>query len=186
MKKFLGLASVVLVSYLHAVTFDTQSLKTSFEGYKTKDMVNVEGSFKNVKYQFGKNTKSLSGILKGATATIMPSKVDMGDETITNNIANVFFRTLNQKGNIVVSFKDVVEGENKGVITAKITIGGEATIIPLSYTINGDMFEAVGQLDLHAFKNGKHALAALSKAAPGHGNMSWPLVNVKFEGKIQQ
>ncbi|MEE6566575.1 hypothetical protein VWM73_12145, partial [Campylobacter coli] len=47
--------------------------------------------------------------------------------------------------------------ENKGVISARVTIDKKSTLVPLSYTIENNKFVAKGQLDLHAFK-GKQLL----------------------------
>lgn len=66
MKKILVsvLSSCLLASALSAVSFKEDSLKVSFEGYKTKDMIGTKGEFKNVEYKFSKNTKDLQVILK--------------------------------------------------------------------------------------------------------------------------
>lgn len=190
MKKLaLSLASsCLLVSALNAVSFKQDSLKISFEGYKTQEMVGVKGEFKNVEYQFSKNTKDLGSYLKGAKATIKPSEAFMGEDNdaITYNITQVFFPALLGDEKIKVNFQDVVMGENKGVISAKITIAKKSTIVPLTYTIKDNKFEAKGQLDLHTFKNGSKALKALSDAAAGHGGISWPLVDISFNADLAE
>lgn len=56
--------------------------------------------------------------------------------------------------------------------------------MPLTYTIKDDKFEAKGQLDLHTFKNASKALKALSDVAPGHGGISWPLVDISFNADL--
>ncbi|MBM0637343.1 hypothetical protein LNU06_04795 [Campylobacter sp. VicNov18] len=180
------LSSCLLVSALSAVSFKEDSLKISFEGYKTESMVGVEGEFKNVEYKFPKNTKDLPSYLKGAKATIKPSEAFMGEgnDTITNNITKVFFPNLLGDTQIKVMFEDVVAGQNKGVISAKITMDKKSIIIPLVYELKDDKFKAKGQLDLHAFKNSSKALQALSDAAPGHGGISWPLVDISFDADV--
>ncbi len=67
-------------------------------------MVEVEGEFKNVEYKFSKNAKDFASYLKGAKATIKPSNALLGDTDIK------------------VVFQDVIASENKGVISAKITM----------------------------------------------------------------
>ncbi|HED6843337.1 TPA: hypothetical protein R5131_001722, partial [Campylobacter coli] len=42
-------ASLILATSLSAVSFNQDSLKVSFEGYKTEDIVGVGGEFKDVK-----------------------------------------------------------------------------------------------------------------------------------------
>lgn len=189
MKKVLAsvVASVVLASNLSAISFKPESLKIEFEGYKTKEMLATAGTFKDVKYTFGKDGSSLSTYLKNAKAIILPSNAFMGEglEIVTENITKVFFPSLLGDGDIKVLFQNIVEGENKGIITAKITLDRKSAIVPLTYTIKGNKFEAKGQLDLHSFKNGSKALKDLSDVAPGHGGISWPLVNITFSANIQ-
>lgn len=182
------LSSCLLASALSAVSFKEDSLKISFEGYKTKDMVGVEGEFKNVEYKFSKNAKDFASYLKGAKATIKPNNAFMGEgnDVITDNITKVFFPALLGNADIKVVFQDVIVGENKGVISAKITMDKKSTIVPLTYTIKDNKFEAKGQLDLHTFKNGSKALKALSDAAPGHGGISWPLVDISFNADLAE
>lgn len=190
MKKiFAGvLSSCLLASALSAVSFKEDSLKVSFEGYKTTDMVGVEGEFKKVAYQFSKNTQTLQSYLKGAKATIKPSDAFMGEgnDPITDNITKVFFPALLGKSDIQVLFDDVVAGDNKGVISAKITLDKKSATVPLTYEVKDGKFKAQGQLDLHTFKNGSKALKALSDAAPGHGGISWPLVNITLSADVTQ
>ncbi|RJF79846.1 hypothetical protein [Campylobacter coli] len=188
-KMFYGIAaSLILATSLSAVSFNQDSLKVSFEGYKTEDMVGVGGEFKDVKYKFSKNTSTLASYLKGARAVVNPSSVFMGEgnEIITDNLAKVFFPSLLGNSDIKVVFKDVVTGENKGVISARVTIDKKSTLVPLSYTIENNKFVAKGQLDLHAFKNSSQALKALSDVAPGHSGISWPLVDIVFSADVVQ
>ncbi|CAM2921397.1 hypothetical protein [Helicobacter burdigaliensis] len=182
------LVSFALSATLFAGGIDTKSAKIEFEGYKTPAMVGTKGSFKSAKYTFGKDASSLKGQLEGAKAVISPKEVDMGEnnEIITTNIIETFFKTLNDKGDIKVMFKNVVEGDNKGVISAKITINKQSTTIPLIYTIEGDKFVAKGQLDLHHFSNSVKALKALSDVAPGHQNISWSVVDITFSANMQK
>ncbi|EAH7977465.1 hypothetical protein EX470_06950 [Campylobacter coli] len=188
-KMFYGIAaSLILATSLSAVSFNQDSLKVSFEGYKTEDMVGVGGEFKDVKYKFSKNTSTLASYLKGARAVVNPSSVFMGEgnDIITNNITKVFFPALLGDTDIKVVFQDVIAGENKGVISAKITMDKKSTIVPLTYTIKDNKFEAKGQLDLHTFKNGSKALKALSDVAAGHGGISWPLVDISFNADLAE
>ncbi|EAH8210921.1 hypothetical protein ETN91_00050 [Campylobacter coli] len=188
-KMFYGIAaSLILATSLSAVSFNQDSLKVSFEGYKTKDMIGVKGEFKNVEYKFSKNIKDLASYLKGAKAIIKPSNAFMGEgnDIITNNITKVFFPALLGDTDIKVVFQDMIAGENKGVISAKITMDKKSTIVPLTYTIKDNKFEAKGQLDLHTFKNGSKALKALSDVAAGHGGISWPLVDISFNADLAE
>lgn len=187
MKKILK--SVVVASIfavgLNAATIDTNTLKLEFEGYKTSEMAGVTGTFKDIKYTFGKDLSNIKGVFTGAVAIIKPQNVDMGADPITNNVKNAFFGNFIPSGDIRVSIIDVVEGENVGLLSAKIKIGKESSIIPLTYTIKDGKFTASGQLNLNAFTHANKALRELSKAAAGHQNISWPVVDITLNADVK-
>lgn len=191
MKKLMATAaaSLVLSSSLFAAALDEGSIKINFEGYKTPAMIGTKGAFSKAQFKFNKDTSSLSKQLTNASVTLSPKDVDMGgteNQVITDNIVNAFFGTLNNKGDIKVVINNVIEGESKGTISAKVTIGNQSTLVPLTYAVTGNNdFEAKGQLDLTAFSNATKALKALSDAAPGHQNVSWNVVSLTINGKIK-
>lgn len=49
-----------------------------------------------------------------------------GNDVITDNITKVFFPNLPGNSDIKVIFKDIVAGDNKGVISARVTIDKKA------------------------------------------------------------
>lgn len=187
MKKFLvsAVLSASLFSYLNAASIDKNTLTINFEGYKTANMVATAGTVKNPKYTFGKDESSIKGLLNGATATFSPKNIDMGVELITNNIVNVFFKTLNNGKDVDVKITNVIEGDNQGSLTAKVSIGGQYETVGLHYTIKDGKFEAKGVLDLFAFKNSEQALKDLAKAAPGHAGISWSIVEITLSAKAK-
>lgn len=187
MRKLLLSALCASSTMLFAAGIDAGSAKLEFEGYKTPDMVGTKGVFTKAQYTFGKDASTISGQLKGAKAVISPNDVDMGEnnEVITNNIVETFFKVLNSKRNFTVEFKNVVEANNKGSIHAILTIGKESTALPLVYTVENGKFVAKGRLNLDSFSNAQKALKALSEVAPGHGNISWPIVDVTFSADMK-
>ena len=187
MKKFVvsAVLSASLLSCLNAASIDQKSLNVSFEGYKTANKVGTPGTIKKVKYTFGKDKKSIKGLLNGATATFSPKNIDMGADPVTKNIVDVFFKTLNNDEDFNVQIINVIEGENVGLLTAKVNIGGQSQIVGLTYTIEDKKFEAKGTLNLLAFENGEKALQDLSKAAAGHGGISWPVVDLTLTAKVK-
>ncbi len=182
-------ASLALCGSLFAASLDENSVKVGFEGYKTPAMVGTKGVFSKVNLKLNKDTTSLSKQLVGSTITLSPKDIDMGGEVnqvITDNVVNAFFGTLNNKGDIKVSIEDVIEGEHKGVINAKVTINKQSQIVPLVYEISGNNeFSASGRLDLSAFSNSKKALKALSEVAAGHLGISWNIVDISVSGKLK-
>lgn len=182
MKKIFTLALLACMSY--AISIDQKSIEVSFEGFKTPDFKGAKGKFENIKYTFSKNDQNLSSALKGAQAIIDPKSVKMELEVANKNMKEVFFPALNKAKEIKVTFINAIEGNKQGVISAKITIEKQSTIVPLYYKIKNNEIIANGQMDLHAFKNGEIALTNLAKAAQGHLGISWPLVNISFKAKI--
>lgn len=190
MKKLIVTAfgSVILSSALFAAGLDKTSIKIDFEGYKTANMIGTKGMFKTATFNLKKDDSSLATQLTGATVVLSPKDIDMGGEAnqlITDNIVNAFFGTLNNKNDFKVEIVNVLEGEGKGTISAKVIINRQTEIIPLTYTITGKDFQAQGRLDLAVFSNSAKALKALSDAAPGHLNLSWNIVDVTITGKLK-
>ena len=185
MKKYLFL-SLLVCGYLMAGGIDTNSVKVEFEGFKTPDMIGTKGTFSDVKLTFGKDDSTLSSQLKDASAVLSPKSIDMGDDNgdITKNIRDVFFKAFNSQNDIKVSFEDVIEGNNSGFISAKVTIGKKSDIVPMKHTIEEGKFVSKGQLDLSAFSNSAKALKALSDAAAGHMGVSWPIVDISLSADM--
>ncbi len=179
------LVSAFVSSFMYASTIDQKSVKVEYIGYKTPYMAELAGNFKNIKYTFGRDNKTIKGVLSGASALIVPtSSIIEDNEEATNNMNKVFFPTLLGKNNIQVVFVDVVEGDNKGLISAKIIIGKQSCIIPLEYEIEKNTLIAKGRLDLNNFSNSAKALKALSDAAAGHAGITWANVDIVFTANI--
>lgn len=188
MKKYLIAFCLAFISSAFAISLNESSIKIYFEGFKTPAMIGTKGSFTKASFKLNAQT-SLSTQLINASITLSPNDIDMGgadNQVITDNIINTFFKTLNNKNDIKVTIINVLEGENKGVITAKVTINKQSALLPLVYEISGkNGFEATGRLDLSAFSNATKALKALSEVAQGHLGISWNIVDIKIEAKLQ-
>ncbi|MBX7490802.1 hypothetical protein [Helicobacter turcicus] len=191
MKKLLVTAfgSLILSSALFATGLDEKSIQIGFEGYKTPTMAGTKGIFSTAKFNFKKDDSTLAKQLIGASVILSPKNIDMGGEenqVITDNVVNAFFGTLNNKNDIKVEIVNVIEGEYKGAISAKVTINRQSTIVPLNYEILGNKdFQAQGRLDLSAFSNTPKALKALSDVAAGHLGISWNIVDITVKGKLK-
>lgn len=189
MKKYLIALCLAFISSAFAVSLNESSIKIYFEGYKTPAMLGTKGGFAKATFKLNQNTQSLSTQLINANIILSPNDIDMGgadNQAITDNVVNTFFKTLNNKNDIKVTVINVLEGENKGVINAKVTINKQNALLPLVYEIGGNNdFEATGRLDLSAFSNATKALKALSEVANGHLGISWNIVDIKIEAKLQ-
>lgn len=184
----LGVVSMVLSANLFAISLDEKSVKVNFEGYKTPTMIGTKGVFTKINLKLNKDKSSLSKQLTNASVTLSPKDIDMGGEenqVITDNIINVFFKELNMQKDVKVVLESVLEGENTGLISARVTIGKQNTLVPLVYTIKDGEFKADGKLDLLVFSNAPKALKALSEVAPGHLGVSWSLVDILVSAKVK-
>ncbi|MDD7566924.1 MAG: YceI family protein [Helicobacter sp.] len=180
------LAMVLGASFLSATSINTESVKVFWGGYKTPKKVEVNGSFSDVKFKFGKNKNTLTQALENATATIDPMSATIGDDELkTSNIREYFFSKFDKdKKEIKVTLKNVVEGENVGTILAVVKMNGKTQKVPMKYTIEGHTFKAWGTLDLSEFKLDA-ARENLQKAvADLHENLTWSQVKIGFEAHI--
>ncbi|WDL69596.1 hypothetical protein IP364_06830 [Helicobacter winghamensis] len=180
---------LALSSTLFGAGLNKESIKIGFEGYKTPTMAGTKGVFTTAKFNFKKDDSTLSKQLVGASVILSPKNIDMGGEenqVITDNVINAFFGTLNNKNDIKVEIINVIEGEYKGTISAKVIINRQSVIVPLNYEILGNKeFQAQGRLDLLAFSNAPKALKALSDVAAGHLGVSWNIVDITINGKLK-
>ena len=190
MKKFLTLSAVsmALSASLFATSLDEKTITINFEGYKTPTMIGTKGNFTKANFKLNKDNSTLAKQLSNASVTLSPKDIDMGGEVnqiITDNVINVFFKELNAKKNIKVVLESVTEGENTGLISARVSIGKQSTLVPLVYSIKEGEFKAEGKLDLLVFANAPKALKALSDVAPGHLGVSWSLVDILVNAKVK-
>lgn len=180
---------LALSGTLFGAGLDKESIKIGFEGYKTPTMAGTKGVFTTAKFNFKKDDSTLSKQLVGASVILSPKNIDMGGEenqVITDNVINAFFGTLNNKNDIKVEIINVIEGEYKGTISAKVIINRQSVIVPLNYDILGNKeFQAQGRLDFLAFSNAPKALKALSDVAAGHLGVSWNIVDITINGKLK-
>lgn len=180
-----GACLLVMSSFMYANMINTKSVNVEFIGYKASVMADLAGHFKNIQYSFGRDSSSISGVLSNASAIIIPTSSEIPDnEVATRNMNEVFFPTLLGKNNIKVTFIKIVEGEDTGLISAKVSIGKEFSVVPLVYTIKNGKFVAKGTLDLNSFSQSQKALRALSDAAPGHAGITWANVEIVFTADI--
>lgn len=187
MKKILmSLLTLALLGVIaNATTIDTSKVQTQWTAYKTADKVAVNGTFKDIKYKFGKNTSSIASTLEGATATIDPMKVDLGDPTKNKNVKDFFFSQF-KNGGIKVTFKDVMEGKNQGTILASVNMNGKTLKVPMEYTITDNTFNATGILDILEFTNLNNAFKKLATGCHElHEGMTWSQVKINFSAPIK-
>lgn len=179
-----GLLGMVLFgSMALAANLDASKAQVKWTAFKTPAKVAVSGSFDDVKFKFGKPNKnqSLESQLTNATATIDIMKVNLGDETKNSNLKTHFFGQFAKKEAIKVTFKDVIEGKDKGTILAQVRMNGKSQKVPMQYEVSGGKLVAKGVLDLGEFGL-ESARASLQKAVGElHENLTWSQVEIALE-----
>lgn len=178
------LGSLAFGAFAFGATLDTANAKTTWTAYKFYDKTPVRGTFSKISYQWGKDTKSIEGMLTGATAVIDGMSVDLGDER-SATVAEGFFSQFKNK-EIRVRFTGITPDstdKNKGRIEGVIEMNGVAKPVPiwLPYTIEQKTFVANGVIDLNDFALGS-ALAKLHEICGElHGGKTWSEAGISLE-----
>ncbi|WP_295736832.1 YceI family protein [uncultured Helicobacter sp.] len=186
MKKIIaGLA--LIGSIACAASIDTDKAEVKWTAFKTPAKVAVSGSFDDVKFKFGTPNKaqSLESQLNNATATIDIMKVNLGDPQKNENVTTHFFGNFAKKDPIKVTFKDVIEGKDKGTILANVRMNGKSQKVPMQYEVANKKLIAKGVLDLSEFGL-ENARANLQKAVGElHENLTWSQVEIALEAPLK-
>ena len=187
MKKIIaGLA--LIGSIACAASIDTEKAEVKWTAFKTPAKVAVSGGFDDVKFKFGTPNKaqSLESQLNNATATIDIMKVNLGDPQKNENVTTHFFGNFAKKEPIKVTFKDVIEGKDKGTILANVRMNGKSQKVPMQYEVANKKLIAKGVLDLSEFGL-ENARASLQKAVGElHENLTWSQVEIALEAPLKQ
>lgn len=168
---------IALSTFAFGATLDTANAKTTWTGYKFYDKTPVSGTFTNIKYTWGKDTKSVEGTLSGAKAVIDSYTVDLQDELKNANVRDGFFKQFKSK-DIVVTVDKIVTDEkdkNKGRLEVSVNMNGVKKAVPvwMPYVIENGKFSAKGVVDFNDFSLGG-ALAKLNEACgPLHEGKTW-------------
>lgn len=170
---------------LFANSLDLTKVKTTWTAYKAADKQPVTGTFTDIKYTFGKDTKSIAKTLEGATAVIKAVSADLGDDLRNGNIRGYFFSKLKGNGEIKVTLRNVVLGENVGSALATVNLNGKSQRIPIVIDIKDGELKAWGTIDILAF-GAKEALMALAaQCFDYHEGMTWSQVQIAFTAPVK-
>lgn len=184
-KSIAGILALALFGMVaNATTIDTSKATTTWTAYKTAAKVGVNGTFDNIVYKFGKKNDSIASTLEGATATIDPMKVDLNDATKNKNVKNFFFSGF-KKGNIKVTFKNVMEGKDQGTILAMVRMNDKTVKVPMTYTIADGKFTATGLLDIMEFGLNDPFKKLATGCHDLHEGMTWSQVTINFSAPIK-
>lgn len=186
MKKII--AGMVLVgSMAFAAMIDANEAKAKWTAFKTPAKLAVNGTFDDVVFKFGKANaaQSIESQLDGATATIDVSKVKTGDDERDKTIVENFFKKFKKQDPIKVTFKDVIEGKDKGTILASVRMNGKTNKVPMQFEVANKKLTVKGVIDLTEF-NAEDARASLQAAVSDlHEGLTWSQVEIALEAPLK-
>lgn len=141
-----------IFAFVNAKSLDVSKAKTTWSAYKFYDKTPVSGTFKDIKYTWGKG-KEWQDILKGARASINTLSVDLSDEVKNENVRDGFFKEFKNQHIVVVVDKILPDSndKNKGRLEVSIELNGVKKPSWMPYTISDKMFVASGVIDFYDF-----------------------------------
>lgn len=185
MKKIFFALTTLAMLTAYGATLDLTQAKATWTAFKTSEKVPVSGSFGDIKYKFGKGKDTIAQALEGATATINALSVDLGDETKNANVKEYFFAKFPKKDIIKVTFKNVIEANNKGSILATINMNGKSVKVPMQFEIKEGMFEATGVIDIMQFGLMDAFKSLATFCHDLHEGLTWTQVEVSFSAPVK-
>ncbi|WP_104698029.1 MULTISPECIES: YceI family protein [unclassified Helicobacter] len=185
-KLFFSFMALALFSgTIFAMSLDVDQAKVEWVAFKMKEKAPVKGTFSEIKYKFGKKSDSITQILEGATAMIDGASVDLGDELKNSNVKNYFFMKFNKQEPIKVTFKNVMEGDDKGTLLAMVRMNGKNVKVPMQYEIKDNMFVARGVFDIMEFGAMEAFKALATQCHDFHDGLTWTQVEISFSAPIK-
>lgn len=181
MKKLFCLA--LLASLGFGISIDENSAKAVIEAYKTPDKMSVGVRFSAINFSFAKNEGSVADILTNTSANIDLESVETDNPMRDRNLREKLFAKLSSfKASAVIL--SVNGDEQKGELSAKITLNEVEKEVAMSYEIKDNKLSAFGEIDLEkdfdalsAFDNFRN-----DKIIQGlHMRKTWPSVKIGFE-----
>lgn len=152
-KVCLGLVlSSVLCGVSGAKGLDVAKSKVTWTAYKFYDKTPVSGTFKDVKYTWGKG-KEWQDTLKGARAVVNSLSVDLNDEVKNENVREGFFKEFKGQDIVVVVNKILPDSndKNKGKLDVSIELNGIKRPSLMPYSVEKDKIVASGVIDFYDF-----------------------------------
>ncbi|TLD80980.1 YceI family protein [Helicobacter sp. MIT 05-5293] len=178
---------VIFGAIASAATIDTSKAVVKWTAYKTPAKVAVTGTFDDVVFKFGTPNKirSLESQLNNATATMDILKVNLNDEGKNETVKANFFEHFAKKDPIKVTFKDVIEGKDKGTILASVKMNGKTNKVPMSYTITKGLLVAQGVIDMGEFGLEKARASLQDAVLDLHEGITWSQVGIALEVPVK-
>lgn len=186
MKKIIA-GMVLIGSMACAAVIDADKAEVKWTAFKTPTKIGVNGTFNDVVFKFGKPNvaQSFESQLNNATATIDIMKVNTANEGRDETIRKNFFDKFSKKDPIKVTFKDVIEGKNKGTILAIVRMNGKTNKVPMQFEIVDKKLVAKGVIDLSEFSAESARSSLQAAVAELHEGLTWSQVEIALEAPLK-
>mgnify|MGYP002469683436 CR=1 FL=1 len=189
MKKII-VGMILAGGLVYGASIDTSKAEVKWTAFKTPAKIGVNGKFDDVQFKFGtpNKTQSLESQLNNATATIDVNKINTADKDRDDTIRTHFFGHFQKKEPIKVTFKEVIEGKNKGTLLANVRMNGKTNKVPMQFEVTSDKNKKLivkGVIDIGAF-GAENARASLQAAvADLHEGLTWSQVEIALEAPLK-
>lgn len=186
MKKIL-LILAFSAAFAYGAIIDNSKAVVKWSAFKTPEKVAVEGTFNNVKFKFGKANKNgtIESQLDNATATIDINQVELNDESKNEAVRKYFFGAFTKQDAIKVTFKEILEGKDRGTILATVRMNGKSQKVPMQYEIANNLITAKGVLDLSEFGLESARVSLNNACKELHEGITWSQVEIGFEAPVK-
>ena len=189
MKK-IALSLLLTLSFAQAnCTFSKpDAVDVTWKAFKTPLKKGVGGHFKTVNFKSDvENSKTLNGLLAGATVNIEVASVDSKNAGRDVKLLNSFFKKMagpDIKAKII-SLKRDENARKSGIVVIAVSMNGVNREVPMHYSFSDGTLSANGVIDLTDF-NATPALQSINKACFAlHQGKTWSDVNIGFNMKVQ-
>lgn len=137
--------------------------RLKFTGYKFTSKEGVSGTFKDIRWQYPRQAKTIEEALSQASMEIDSYSIDAGNEARNTNITEALFKNW---GAQKVKAKVLAVDSDKALLRTQLQVGELTKEIPLRYRIEDNELVLNGSMDLLAL-GFKQAFAKLAETCKG-------------------
>ena len=139
---------------------EAKTVTINWTGYKTTSKIPVKGEFKTLEVTNSKEASTAVEALNGTKFSIPISSIYSGDDIRDGKLKQLFFGVMDA----TLSLTGTVNLKDDGTGAVDLSMNGVSKEIPITYTINEQLVEFSGTLDIINDFNAQTAFESISKA----------------------
>ena len=139
---------------------EEKTVTINWIGYKTTSKIPVKGEFKTLEVTNSKEAPTAIEALNGTKFSIPISSIYSGDNERDGKLKQLFFGVMDA----TLSLTGTVNLKDDGTGVVDLSMNGVSKEIPIAYTVNEQMVEFNGTLDIIDDFNAQTAFESISKA----------------------